>query len=99
ELSKKESSNFPVVGSHTLTERSLLAEASRLPLGCHANLKTAPVCPGRVCFLAPVAASQIWIRQSPPPDATDFPSRLQATDDVDSSCKQMLQICLSNSTS
>src|SRR5215471_16867592 len=100
ERSINESINLPVMGSHTLTERSLLAEASRSPSGCHATLITAVVCPCRVCFLAPVAASQIWIMESPPADAIDFPSILQATDDVDSSaCKQMFHICLPNSTS
>src|SRR6516164_7505899 len=87
------------MGSHTFTERSPLAEASLSPSGCHATLITAVVCPFRVCFIAPVAASQIWIMESPPADAIDFPSILQATELVNSSCKQMFQICLPDSTS
>src|SRR5262249_34020980 len=100
EGSINESINLPVMGSHTFTERSVLAEASRSPSGCHATLITALVCPFRVCFLAPVAASQIWIMSSPPADAIDFPSILQATDVVASPpCNHVFHICLPSSTS
>src|SRR3990172_5812516 len=72
-------SSSPLFASHTFTVLSALAEASRLPSGLYATLRTSALCPLKVRSSSPLFASHTLTVSSSLAEASRLPSGLQAT--------------------